>query len=76
MRLNEQLRPTLNERSKPTQFNVLPANFFPDVFSDMSVENIAYMDEFLEKFRNHEEFIKRKMTKIKLSKISRILSLF
>lgn len=58
--LHEQLRPTLNERSKPTQFNVLPANFFPDVFSDMSVENIAYMDEFLEKFRNHEEFIKRK----------------
>jgi uncharacterized protein YktA (UPF0223 family) len=60
VRLHEQLRPTLNERSKPPQFNVLPANFFPDVFSDMSVENIAYMNEFLEKFRNHKEFIKRK----------------
>lgn len=60
VRLYEQLRPTLNERSKPPQFNVLPANFFPDVCSDMSVENIAYMNEFLEKFRNHKEFIKRK----------------
>ena len=58
--LREQLQPTLNERSKPAQFNVLPAHFFPPTFSDMSVENIAYMDEFLEKFRGHEEFIKRK----------------
>lgn len=60
VRLREQLRPTLNERSKPVQFNVLPANFFPKEFRDMSVENIAYMNEFLEKFRKHEEFIQRK----------------
>ena len=58
--LREKLQPTLNERSKPAQFNVLPASFFPEVFSDMSVENIAYMDEFLEKFREHEEYVKRK----------------
>lgn len=60
VRLREQLGPTLNERSKPVQFNVLPANFFPEEFRDMSVENIAYMNEFLEKFRKHEKFIQRK----------------
>ena len=60
VKLREQLRPSLNERTKPVEFNVLPANFFPSTFSDMTVENISYMNEFLEKFRGHEEFIKRK----------------
>ncbi|SDY42370.1 hypothetical protein [Acinetobacter kyonggiensis] len=58
--LREQLRPTLNEKNKPVEFNVLDANFFPSKFSEMSVENIAYLNEFLEKFRGHEEFTKRK----------------
>lgn len=58
--LREQLRPTLNEKSKPVEFNLLPGNFFPSNFSEMTVENVAYMNKFLEKFRGHEEFTKRK----------------
>lgn len=60
VKLHEQLRPTLNEKNKPAGFNVLPANFIPEKLSDISVENIAYLNEFLEKFRGHEEFTKRK----------------
>ena len=58
--LREQLRSTLNERNKPAGFNVLPASFIPTKLENISVENIAYLNEFLEKFRGHEEFIKRK----------------
>ncbi|GEM_PF-1600347 len=58
--LREQLRPTLKEKSKPVEFNLLPGNFFPSNFSEMTVENVAYMNKFLEKFRGHEEFTKRK----------------
>ena len=60
VRLREKLRPTLNEKNKPVEFNLLPASFFPSEFSEMSVENITYLNEFLEKFRGHEEFTKRK----------------
>lgn len=58
--LREKLQLTLSERNKPVEFNLLPASFFPSKFSEISVENIAYLDEFLDKFREHEEFIKRK----------------
>lgn len=68
VRLREQLGPTLNERSKPVQFNVLPANFIPAKLDDISVENIAYLNEFLEKFRGHEKFTKRKNDENKVVK--------
>lgn len=58
--LREKLRPTLNENNKPVEFNLLPASFFPSEFREMSVENVAYLNEFLDKFIGHEEFKKRK----------------
>ncbi|MFP6841973.1 MAG: hypothetical protein VB979_07210 [Acinetobacter sp.] len=66
--LREQLRSTLNERNKPAGFNVLPASFIPTKLENISVENIAYLNEFLEKFRGHEEFIKRKNDENKVVK--------
>ena len=58
--LREKLQPILNERNKPIDLSLLPASFFPSKFSEISVESVAYLDEFLDMFREHEEFTKRK----------------
>ncbi|QIO05006.1 hypothetical protein [Acinetobacter shaoyimingii] len=58
--LCEKLQPTLNQRNKPVEFKLLPASFFSSKFSEISVENVAYLNEFLYRFRGHDEFTKRK----------------